>query len=251
MPTEPAGRRPLKTREWPFFKNLAATLARAGATPNGISAASIVCGCCAGAALAATAHFDGWLLRACWLAAAVCIQLRLIANLLDGMVAVEGRKGGPTGELWNEAPDRVSDAAIFIGAGYAAGSAPMLGFAAALVAVFVAYVRALGASVGAGQCFLGPMAKPQRMALMTVLAVAGAIFPQAVARDWNRTSSEGGLTLHFHDTYYIFSLGGGDTGGVPMTFVSFVLWLVIFGGFVTAWRRLAFIADFLRKKSAP
>ena len=132
MPTEPTGRRPLKSRDLPFFKKLAVALARSGATPNEISFASIVCGCCAGAALAATTLTD-WdgvplfpnITRCFWLAAAVFIQLRLIANLLDGMVAVEGRKGGPTGDLWNEAPDRVSDAAIFIGAGYAAGSAPV------------------------------------------------------------------------------------------------------------------------------
>ena len=223
MPTEPAGRRPLKSRELPFFKNLAARLARGGATPNGISFASIGFGCCAGAALAATAHFDGGLLRACWLGAAVGIQLRLLANLLDGMVAVEGRKGGPVGDLWNEAPDRVSDAAIFIGAGYAAGSAPVLGFAAALVAVFVAYIRALGASVGAGQCFLGPQAKPQRMALMTgvcVLSAAVPLYPTTI-------------------------------GEQPLPAVAMALWVVIVGGIVTAWRRLAFIADFLRKKSHP
>ena len=223
MPTEPAGRRPLKSRDLPFFKILAARLARGGATPNGISFASIVCGCCAGAALAATAHFDGWLLRAGWLGAAVGIQFRLIANLLDGMVAVEGRKGGPTGDLWNEAPDRVSDAAIFIGAGYAAGSAPVLGFAAALVAVFVAYVRALGASVGAGQCFLGPQAKPQRMALLTGVGVLTAAVP----------------------TY------SSLIGQQPLPAVAIALWVVIVGGIVTAWRRLAFIAVFLREKSRP
>src|SRR5450432_1930349 len=153
MPTEPSGRRPLKTREWPFFKNLAAALARIGATPNAISAASIVFGCLAGATFAGTSHCEGGLQRAHWLAAAVFIQLRLSANLLDGMVAVEGRKGGPTGDLWNEAPDRISDAAIFIGAGFAAASDPFLGYGAALVAVFVAYIRALGASVGVGQIF--------------------------------------------------------------------------------------------------
>lgn len=230
MPTEPAGRRPLKTREWPFFKNLAAGLARAGATPNGISAASIVFGCLAGVALAKTASVD-WegvplfpnVARWCWLAAAVFIQLRLIANLLDGMVAVEGRKGGPTGDLWNEAPDRISDAAIFIGAGYASGSSPVLGFAAALVAVFVAYVRALGASVGAGQCFLGPQAKPHRMALMTLVCVLAAIFP----------------------TYSTV------IGERPLPAVVIALWIVILGGLITAWRRLVFIAAFLRKKSQP
>jgi hypothetical protein len=29
------------------------------------------------------------------------------------------------------------------------------------------------------------------------------------------------------------------------------LWIVILGGLITAWRRLAFIAAFLRKKSQP
>lgn len=246
MPTEPAGRRPLKSRDLPFFKNLASSLARAGATPNGISFASILFGACAGAALAATSQTGGFSQSACWFAAAVSIQLRLIANLLDGMVAVEGRKGGPTGDLWNEAPDRISDAAIFIGAGYAAGSSPLLGFAAALMAVFVAYVRALGASVGAGQCFLGPQAKPHRMALMTVLAVAGAIFPQAVARSWTTTLSAFEIEAALNKNQFVVS-----AAGVSLTAVSFVLCLVVFGGVITAWRRLSFIADFLRKKSSP
>jgi phosphatidylglycerophosphate synthase len=223
MPTEPSGRRPLKSRDLPLFKNLAAGLARAGATPNGISFASILFGCCAGAALAGTSQSGGSLQSVYWLVAAVAIQLRLIANLLDGMVAVEGRKGGPTGDLWNEAPDRVSDAAIFIGAGYAAGSLPALGYAAALMAVFVAYVRALGASVGAGQCFLGPQAKPQRMALMTGVCVLSAIVPRY-------------STL---------------IGEQPLPAVALALWIVIVGGAITAWRRLAFIADFLRRKANP
>jgi len=246
MPTDLTGRRPLKSRDLPFFKNLAALLARGGATPNGISFASIVFGCFAGAALAATACCDGWALRACWLGAALGIQLRLIANLLDGMVAVEGRKGGPTGELWNEAPDRLSDAAIFIGAGYAAGSWPVLGFAAALMAVFVAYVRALGASVGAGQCFLGPQAKPHRMALMTLLAVAGAIFPQAIARSWTSALSAFEVEAALQQNLFVVT-----APGLPITAVSFVLGLVVLGSMLTAGRRLAFIAEFLRKKSHP
>ncbi len=244
MPTEPTGRRPLKTREWPFFKKLAAGLARAGVTPNGISAASIVFGCCAGAAFAATSHVEGWASHACWLGAAVGIQLRLIANLLDGMVAIEGRKGGPTGDLWNEAPDRISDAAILIGAGYAAGSSPVLGWAAALMAVFVAYVRALGASVGAGQCFLGPQAKPHRMALLTALALFAAIFPDAAARSWTPTLSAYEMNAALNEDLYVVS-----QVGLAITPVSLVILFVIAGGAVTAWRRLAFIADFLRKKA--
>lgn len=221
MPIETSGRRPLKTRDWPFFKNLAAWLARSGATPNAISFMSIVFGCGAGALLAATAHVEGWALRGCWLGAAACVQLRLIANLLDGMVAVEGRKGGPVGDLWNEAPDRVSDAAIFVGAGFAAGSCSCLGFLAAIVALFVAYVRALGASVGVGQVFLGPQAKQQRMAVTTLACVLSAVFP---CRIWNATSH-------------------------PITIIKVALAIIILGGVITAWRRLARIATLLREKA--
>lgn len=208
---DPSGRRPLKSRDLPFFKNLAATLAKSGVSPNAISFTSILFGIGSGAAFACTAFTSGWAQIGCWIAAAVFIQLRLIANLLDGMVAVEGRKGGPTGDLWNEAPDRVADAAIIIGAGYAFGSCPTLGWAAAVAAVFVAYVRALGASVGAGQCFLGPQAKPHRMAVLT-----GACVLQAILPAW------------------------------PV--IQVALWIVIVGGLITAWRRLAFIARFLRTK---
>ncbi len=230
MTTEPTGRRPLKTRDWPLFQKLAAWLARSGVTPNAISFLSIVFGCGAGAAFAATSHLDGWALRCGWLAAAIFIQLRLIANLLDGMVAVEGGKGGPTGELWNEAPDRVADALILIGAGYAAGSAPVLGWAATAVALFVAYVRALGASVGAGQIFLGPMAKPHRMAVMTFAGVLSAIFAPA-------------MTFYFHDAYYVIS--------AAQIFIQLPLLVVIAGGLFTSIRRLRRIAVFLRTRAQP
>ena len=237
MPTEPSGRRPLKTRDWPFFKNLAARLARGGVTPNAISFASIVFGVAAGAALAATSHSQGWAVRGCALAAAAFIQLRLIANLLDGMVAVEGAKGGPTGDLWNEAPDRVSDTAIFIGAGYAAGSCPVLGLGAAVVALFVAYVRALGASVGAGQIFLGPMAKQQRMFVMTVTCLLFAIFPATAT---GLSVHHLGVEQHSETTYVMLGIG--------VNLFSCALLLVIVGGVVTSIRRLRRIATFLRNR---
>jgi len=218
MPDSSA-RRPLKSRNVVLFQKCAAGLARAGVSPNAISAASIVFGILAGLALAATAHCADGKLRACWLAAALCIQGRLLANMLDGMVAVEGRRGGPTGDLWNEAPDRVSDVATLLGAGYAAGSDPLLGFGAAIMAVFVAYVRALGASVGAGQIFLGPQAKPHRMAVLTGAGVLSAIFPTYPA----------------------------VTGTPPIPLIWIALWIVILGGALTAWRRLARIAEHLRR----
>ena len=60
------------------------------------------------------------------------------------MVAVGSGKASPLGEVYNEVPDRIADPLILIGAGFAAGGSPTLGYVAALLAVFVAYVRVLG-----------------------------------------------------------------------------------------------------------
>lgn len=244
MPIDTSGRRPLKTRGWPFFQKLAAWLARTGVSPNTISFSSIVFGVLAGLAFAATSASEGWIMRLCFLAAAACIQLRLIANLLDGMVAVEGGKGGPTGDLWNEAPDRVSDVAIFVGAGYAVGSSPMLGLIAALVAVFVAYVRALGASVGAGQIFLGPMAKPHRMFVMTMMSLLGALIPPRAL------TNEPLFQFGMNGNYYWISIPALDGSDFRLGFMSFALLVVIVGGVITSVRRLNRIAAFLREKTS-
>jgi len=112
--------------------------------------------------------------------AAIAIQLRLICNLLDGMVAVEGKLGSKSGEIYNDLPDRIADPLILVAAGYATPY-PFLGWCAGLLAVFTAYTRLLGAATGAGQDFRGPMAKPQRMAVMTIAALAQIFTPYALS----------------------------------------------------------------------
>src|SRR5215467_517730 len=176
-------RRPLKTRERGWAKATAQLLVKAHVSPNAISILSMVFAAGAGAAL----YFSGqtppfermWLL----LLAAAGIQLRLLCNMLDGMVAVEGGRQTKSGELFNDVPDRVADAVIFVGAGYGLpwtewGGA--LGWATALLAVLTAYVRVLGGALGLAQDFCGPMAKQHRMAVMT-LACLLAIGEGAVA----------------------------------------------------------------------
>ncbi len=155
-------RRPIKSRASGWAQKLAAWLAGTSVTPNQISIASMVF-----AALAGGAFYLGglWLL-----AAALFMQLRLLCNLLDGMVAVEGRKSTPDGPFWNEAPDRLSDILIMAGLGYGIGL-PALGWAAAAMAILTAYIRELGTSAGQTADFSGPMAKPQRMALLTGAAL--------------------------------------------------------------------------------
>jgi phosphatidylglycerophosphate synthase len=169
-------RRPLKSRGVRVFQALSRTLARRGVSPNAISIASMGFAVLGGAALLATNESSGATERSLWFAAAACIQLRLLANMLDGMVAQDAGTGSKLGELYNEAPDRVSDAIFLIAAGFVAGSSPHLGYAAAVLALLVAYLRAIGAAAGAGQVFVGWMSKPQRMFTLTVLCLfeAGA-----------------------------------------------------------------------------
>jgi phosphatidylglycerophosphate synthase len=109
--------------------------------------------------------------------AAFLIQCRLLCNLFDGMVAVEGGKKTPSGELFNDIPDRIADPIILVAAGYATGWGwgVTLGWLGGLTAVLTAYVRVLNAWVGAPMDFRGPMAKQHRMALMTCACVLSGI----------------------------------------------------------------------------
>jgi phosphatidylglycerophosphate synthase len=111
------------------------------------------------------------------LVAAASIQLRLLCNLLDGMLAVEEGLKSTTGEIFNDLPDRVADVVILVSAGYAAPDvvyAAPLGWAAAVMAVFTAYLRVLGGSLGLTQYFIGPMAKQHRMFTLTVVTLSAA-----------------------------------------------------------------------------
>lgn len=183
MTETPENRRPLKSRGTGWAQGLAAGLARAGASPDMISAGSIIfalLGLLAFVYAAGdqTAFNRGALL----IGAGVCIQLRLLCNLLDGMVAVEHGKGGPSGPIWNELPDRIADALFLVGAGYFAGLAGFslgapLGWAAAVLAVLTAYVRELGRGLGFPADFSGPMAKPHRMAALTATCALAAFEP--------------------------------------------------------------------------
>jgi phosphatidylglycerophosphate synthase len=173
METESA-RRPLKTRQAAWANRLAQLLVKGHVSPNAISVASIFFAAGAGAALYFSSKFAGGD-RASLLALAVAgIQGRLLCNMLDGMVAIEGGRQTSSGEIFNDLPDRIADALIFVCAGYAARTHPFgveLGFIAAILAVFTAYVRMLGGASGLKQSFMGPMAKQHRMAALTLACV--------------------------------------------------------------------------------
>lgn len=220
-PDHDSARRPVKARGLAVMHDTAARLASVGATPNAVSVASVVFSVAAGALLYSTSRLEpgGAAERAALVAAAALIALRLLANLLDGLIAVEGGKRTPMGGVFNELPDRLSDAFILIGFGYAAGGDAVLGFTAGIVAILIAYVRELGHGLGARHHFVGPMAKQNRMTLVILASCWLALTPVG----W-RPESHG------------FALG------VPAA----ALVVIIVLGLVTVWCRLALIARDLR-----
>lgn len=153
-----------------------------------------------------------------YVAGACAIQLRLVANLLDGLMAVEGGKKSAVGDLYNDVPDRVSDTLLLVSLGYAAPGvawAPAAGWAAALAAALTAYVRFVGGTLLGTQDFRGPFAKQHRMFACTLAAVGAAV--------------ERGLDQ-------------------PSRVVPAALALVAGGALVTAWRRLSGVAAGLRAR---
>ena len=168
MKDSESNRRPIATRDAGWAQAMAAWLARTTVTPNQISTLSIVFAGIGAALLVWWPTLWGLLL------CALCIQLRLLCNLLDGLVAVEGGKGSALGKVYNEFPDRITDSLLIIALGYACG-APWLGWLGALLAVMTAYVRIFGGSLGFAQDFRGPLAKAQRMAVLAGACVVGAV----------------------------------------------------------------------------
>ncbi|GAA5647627.1 CDP-alcohol phosphatidyltransferase family protein [Vibrio proteolyticus] len=209
QPDSDANRRPLAVRDVALTRRVAVWLSRKNITPNHISLMSIVFALLGAATLVAydNGHHALWLL-----AAAACIQLRLLCNLFDGMVAVEGGKKTPAGELFNDVPDRIADPLFIVAAGLAAQSefAMSLAWLAALLAVLTAYVRVLGVSMGCDADFRGPMAKQHRMALLTITL----------------------MLLFVHHQFALLPAWFGYLMDAALT-------VMVVGAIITTWRRLS------------
>ncbi|MHC8362543.1 CDP-alcohol phosphatidyltransferase family protein [Pseudomonas sp. LS2P72] len=161
-------RRPIKTRSAGWARRITDILVKRDISPNQISVASIAFALAGVMAL----NIDSGVIGS--ICCAIGIQLRLLCNLFDGMVAIEGGKKSDIGSLYNEFPDRIADSLLIVGLGYAIGQSD-LGWFAALAAALTAYVRVFGGSIGLKQTFIGPMAKQHRMAVMTAGLLLNAV----------------------------------------------------------------------------
>jgi phosphatidylglycerophosphate synthase len=212
----PEARSKVKSRQKGWARALAANLARF-LSPNAISCLSVVFALLGAAALVLVPHVDSASKVVLLVAAALLIQLRLLANLMDGMVAVENGRKQPSGDLFNELPDRLSDSLLIIAAGYATtfAWARDLAFTAALLALLTEYVRALAGSLGLVQTFAGLIGKPQRMFLLTLASFAALV------------------ELHFGYRGYVFVAA---------------LVLIVLGSLVTLWQRTRYTLDGLNSQ---
>ena len=218
-------RRYLKSREKPWAQALAGWVCRTGITPNVISVLSLVFSLMAAVCMMKASEYPcKWCASWVWLAAAVFIQLRLLCNLLDGMVAIEGGKKSAVGGLYNEVPDRIADPLLLMAAGYCNDWVVKVcgipvGWVAAVLSVMTAYIRVLGGTLTGTQSFIGPMAKQHRMAVLTA-ACLGSIIELWVRQD----------------------------GKCAEEVMRWALALIVIGSVVTCWRRLRLIACQLREQ---
>jgi phosphatidylglycerophosphate synthase len=201
-------RRELATRKKSWAKLVAKVINNLGITPNQISLAGIVCAGISGYFFYSAGVEQRSLLL---IPAALFIQLRLLCNMLDGMVAIEHQKKSIFGDLYNDVPDRFEDILIFVGAGCVFSSFAWLGWLTALLAVLTAYIRLLGKAVGSPAYFIGPQAKQHRMFVLTLGALMQAYF------------------------------------GFDQPIIVWVLSLIAFGSTVTFFRRLLWIIRDLKK----
>lgn len=205
-------RRPIASRDTGWAKRTAAYLAAKGVTPNTISVFSIIFSFFGLLAFYADLRCSS--LHIFWMILAIAfIQLRLIMNLFDGMVAVEHHQKSVIGGLFNEVPDRISDTFTLFGVGLLIRDMPYgmdLAYLAIILAVTTAYIRTLGASLGCPHYFIGPMAKQHRMAFVCAGCVVAIFY-------------------------------------VPVFY--YVLIVMNIGLLMTCWRRLAKIITYLKQSA--
>ena len=104
-----APRRTLATRNAGWAKRIARRLAGTGVRPNDVSIAGVLFALASATAFYLSSGLGPEGRAVLLVAAAACIQLRLLCNLLDGMLAVEEGLKSATGEIFNDLPDRIAD----------------------------------------------------------------------------------------------------------------------------------------------
>lgn len=160
--------KPKTRRRWHFLRRLTLLLMRFGVTSEMVAVAGMGLGIFAGIAFMATGESAHP--RAAWVGGIVLCLLRATAIRLDAMLQPASTRQSREDEFYNELPERVSDAVTLLGFGFASDSSPWLGLAAALAAIFSAYIRSLASARLGGRRPTGIvlMTRSQRLILLSI-----------------------------------------------------------------------------------
>lgn len=142
----------------PVVRRLAAT----GISANAVTVAAAVMSCVLGALLVVCAQTGR---TAAFFALPVWMLLRMALNAIDGLLAREHHMESTLGAYLNELCDVVSDAALYLPFAFVAP----FGWAGVSAVIFLSvlseFAGALGASLGGGRRYDGPMGKSDRAAV--------------------------------------------------------------------------------------
>lgn len=164
-------RRPMELRGNTQIKAICTGLARRGLHPNHISVCVLFFSLLASFFLIFSLYFTE-ASPLLYFLSIVCIGLRLLSSLLDGMLAIEMKRKIFDGDLYNELPEIISDLLLFCSVGWILQSEIPLGFSIGLfvswLSLATAYVRQTGASLLGKPYFMGWMSKLNRMIVLVV-----------------------------------------------------------------------------------
>ena len=138
----------------------------------------------------------GWVL----LLTPVFITLRMMCNLLDGMVAIERAMTSPQGEALQDTVDRLADSCMVLGAAFSPIGDLRLGIVAITLMLISSYVGIQKKAVGGSREYGGILGKGDRFLLFSIASV-GRYFWQGRA---------GGLNA-FDILFVLMIIGGSVT----------------------------------------
>ena len=170
----------LKPRFQALLRPLTGALHKAGITANQVTVAACLASVLLGGLLAA-----GYGGRALFLLVPAWLAVRMALNAIDGMLAREFGQASSLGAYLNELGDVLSDAALYAPFALLPGSSPWLVGVVILLSALAEMTGILGATVGRGRRYDGPMGKSDRAAVFGAVALAaGAGVSLEPALNW-------------------------------------------------------------------
>jgi CDP-diacylglycerol--glycerol-3-phosphate 3-phosphatidyltransferase len=113
-----------------------------------------------------------------------CVLVRLLFNLLDGLVARETGLASAWGEAKNEFGDRLADAAIFLGLAFSGYADARLAALALALILCVSYLGILGKALGGPRLYGGVFGKGDRMISLALFTLYPALTGNLASYNW-------------------------------------------------------------------